>query len=76
MGHQEYVWTSAFSPNGKKLVSGEGKKTLPLWEVATGEELWQFTGPQEEETDDRADSYALACVAIADRAKRRLTIGL
>ncbi|KAM3094821.1 NB-ARC domain-containing protein [Phormidesmis sp. 146-35] len=39
-GHQHWVCSIAFSPDGKTLVSGSGDKTVKLWDVATGH-CWQ-----------------------------------
>src|SRR5262249_40117381 len=40
-GHTSYVWSVAFSPDGKTLVSGSEDKTLILWDVATRQPLGQ-----------------------------------
>ena len=34
--HTNYVHDVAFSPDGKRLVSGSGDNTVRLWDVATG----------------------------------------
>src|SRR5581483_5018402 len=43
-GHGELVYTVAFSPDGKHLVTGSFDNTIKLWE-ANGKELKTFAGP-------------------------------
>jgi WD40 repeat protein len=38
-GHTAGVWAVAFSPDGKRLVSGSDDRTVRVWEVGTGKEL-------------------------------------
>ena len=43
-GHTGGVSCLAFSPDGKRIVSGSGDKTLNLWDLATGEETLTLKG--------------------------------
>jgi len=38
-GHRKAVVSVAFSPDGKRIVSGSGDHTIRLWSTETGEEL-------------------------------------
>ena len=33
-GHTSYVWSVAFSPDGRHIVSGSNDRTIQLWDVA------------------------------------------
>ncbi len=50
-GHTDLVYTVAFSPDGKYVLTASEDKTARLWEVQTGRELRQFTGHTESLND-------------------------
>jgi WD40 repeat protein len=45
-GHQGFVWSVAFSPDGRQLISGSEDGLVKAWDVASGKELasydWQI----------------------------------
>ncbi len=43
-GHTEKIWSIAFSPDEKTIVSGGRDKTVRLWDARTGELLQTLTG--------------------------------
>jgi disulfide oxidoreductase YuzD len=43
-GHDNYVNSVNFSPDGKTLVSGSWDKTIKLWDVETGQEIRTLKG--------------------------------
>jgi WD40 repeat protein len=43
-GHTNYVRSVAFSPDGRRGLSGSDDGTLRLWDLETGEEVCRFTG--------------------------------
>ncbi len=44
LGHKGAVWSVAFSPDGKHLVSGGQDGTVKVWDAATGQELLTLKG--------------------------------
>jgi WD40 repeat protein len=44
-GHTEAVYSVAFTPDGKHVVSGSGDHTLKVWDSSTGKEIKSFGGP-------------------------------
>jgi WD40 repeat protein len=43
-GHQKAVGVAAFSPDGKRIVTGSADHTLRLWDASTGKEQLVLTG--------------------------------
>lgn len=46
-GHETYVTSAAFSPDGQRVVTGSNDKTVRVWSAATGREIWKSTAPGE-----------------------------
>lgn len=46
-GHTRPVCSVAFSPDGKRLVSGSDDKTVKVWDIVTGQEMLTLTGNTE-----------------------------
>jgi WD40 repeat protein len=44
-GHTETVYSIAFSPDGRHVLTGSFDKSLKLWDTATGKEFRSFGGP-------------------------------
>ena len=38
LGHTGRVWSVAFSPDGKQILSGSWDGTIKLWDIASGRE--------------------------------------
>ena len=43
-GHHAYVETLAWSPNGKRIASGSGDKTVQVWDATTGDHAFTYQG--------------------------------
>ena len=46
-GHQDFVSSVSYSPDGKTLASASYDKTVKLWDVVTGKELKTLYGHQD-----------------------------
>src|ERR1700757_1744323 len=44
-GHSQVVYAVAFSPDGKRLVTGGFDSTIKFWDVGAGEEIRTLNGP-------------------------------
>ncbi len=44
LGHSDSVYSVAFSPDGRWVLTGSSDKTARLWEAATGAEIRSFEG--------------------------------
>src|ERR1039458_5978457 len=45
-GHQDSVWSIAWSPDGSKLATASADRTAKVWEAGTGRELLTLRGHQ------------------------------
>jgi WD40 repeat protein len=44
-GHSEAIYSIAFTPDGKHVVTGSGDRSIKVWDSATGKENKSFGGP-------------------------------
>lgn len=62
-GHQSYVLSVSYSPDGRTIASASSGKTINLWEAETGKELGTLMGHQDY-------VYSLSLVRMARRSLR------
>lgn len=43
-GHSSQVWSVAWSPDGKRIVSGSGDKTAQVWDAVNGNHRYVYSG--------------------------------
>jgi WD40 repeat protein len=61
-GHSDSVSSVAFSPDGSKVVSGSGDRTVRVWNVATGQ--------AEQTVEGHSDSVSSVAFSPDDRKSR------
>jgi WD40 repeat protein len=64
-GHAHVVWSVAFSPDSKRLVSLGGDAVVHVWDIATGKEVWQLRVSSPEKARFTPDGKILV---VTDRA--------
>ncbi|HUS34625.1 MAG TPA: protein kinase, partial [Verrucomicrobiae bacterium] len=50
-GHTDGLWVAAFSPDGKRIVTGSGDHTAKVWDNESGRELFSLEGHADWVTD-------------------------
>src|SRR6202040_467325 len=58
-GHMDRVNSVAFSPDGRRIVTGSSDCTAKIWDAASGQEPFEFKGP-----------YHNLCVALSPDGQR------
>jgi len=43
-GHSDWVWSVAWSPDGKRIASASGDETAQVWDAMNGDNLNRYTG--------------------------------
>jgi len=62
-GHDAEIWSVAFSPNGKRIVSGSKDRTVRIWDAASGTQLLTVRQPR------RRDGWTLPAARFSPDGK-------
>jgi WD40 repeat protein len=71
-GHQDWINSVAFSPDGKSIASGSSDNTVRLWQIDTGREIQTFTGHQHKVTSVAINPDGKSIVSGSDDNTVRL----
>ncbi|MEL6270713.1 MAG: WD40 repeat domain-containing protein, partial [Chloroflexota bacterium] len=64
IGHQDTVWTVAFSPDGNRFASGSKDQTTMVWDVQFGNIEREFSGAQTEINDTEVLGQTLISAGV------------
>jgi hypothetical protein len=70
-GHRGTVFSAAFSPDGKRIVTGSGDGTARVWDAATGEQIQALEGPRGRVTARRSAPTANVSSLLSQMTRRR-----
>lgn len=62
--HQEHVWTTVFSPDGKMVITASGDGTAIIWDVANGKQA-----------TETLKHGGMQCAAFSPDSKQVVTVG-
>jgi len=64
LGHEDTVWAVAASPDGRRLLSSSGDRSVRLWDLETGKELRRLKGHKH---------WGVFCVAFSPDGRRAVS---